>query len=1211
MANLVHRVGVIFHATDRISRHMSHIGHKFEVLEKHQKEFARGEAALARQQDKLAARQTQLNAMMQRSALADTRATAARIQMKKQEEAALARLDAAEAAFQAKHEARMARGEALDRAIAERRTMLARVEAEKQLAIESQFATARERMIAASDARLATLMTKRDDVTKKQGGAVLRQREAEAQMHRIATLMAQRNTSDIMSNPMLLAQHGQIREKFGKHKGDAIRSAHEREQTLQAQRAKVEREMAHFVRQGGSKFGDEYEHQAAQAHYRETLTNIRKLEAIRETKMMGKDPIQAGIEAELYNKMIAPLRPELASQKKALDDHEKMVKMEESLRKIDNAMSNESTKLTRSLDGIRSAESAALAAATAKAITQSNKENVRDQKELAKLNREHAKALDDQVKHSYELNDVDHKMADEANKRADTLRRMRAEEQASITRMQNLERRRVEAQEAGDRRKIEAIVVEIETEEAKHRNAMENMRAELALQDRIHDEKKAALAQELASRKAIQREREREFAIARVEENMMMRRQTALDRETRSRELRQSGGRALSIAGGMTLGGLITGALVKGGVHGVAEAQQHVTSAEQRLQALGVHGKTYDAVLAMSRQQSKDVKNTSLSESIDSFIFLHGLLGSPEAIMGHNLKDKRVLEFTNKFKAAARHTFPNMKETEVEALMRAAETTSASNSPTGRKYTLDERQEHFMHRAELMFRALEITGGRLNSNAILSTVKQLQGSRFSLSDEGFLRTILYGNEVGGGKAGTAVNSLLTNLGIGSQSMRKNAELAKLGILDTKSPDVERDKKGNIIGYLPTAIKNGNLLFNDPLKWSAVTLLPAINEKLKTMGKKVTTENQSSMLSSIVMKTTGRATSQGAVVEAIRQAERFDDAIKRAQEAENVQTRFAKATEQYGAHVEQFTIETEKLNQALSKGVLPAATKFLQLVTPMVTKMGELAEKHPGAVGAATGAALGLAPALGVGALGFGAVGLSRLVGSWFAARVVAQAATTGIATTFAASFASQTVATAAAGGVSAAIGSTAVSTAAGSSLAAVFAGGAITRAVAPSMLGMMVASIGLIPTVAIGVALTAVMTAAAYYAAGKAAEVFIGGRADGQADPALAAEAARAAAKAARVRAGLEPSTAKQPWMPGYVAPTAGGNSPVVDHSGRPAGGGGGGHTTHTSKLVVEFKGTAPPGVDTKKIEKGIVAAGNTALPRLSQNTRSPNAHAW
>lgn len=1209
MANLVHRVGVVFHATDRISRHMAHIANKFDGLEKHQKDFMRGEAAIGRQQEKLAARQAQLNALMQRSAIADTRATAARIQMKKAEEASIARLDAAETAFQAKHEARMLRGEALDRAILERRTMLSRVEAEKQTAIENKFATARERATAASDGRLLAMTNNSKDIDRKRGAAILKAREADAHIARLAGVIQQRTLADPAAHPMLLTQQDAIRTKFGTHQENAVRASQDRIRAHQAQQEKARADLQHLSSTGVNKFGSDYEHHATQAHYNETLAKVRKLEALRESAMMGKDAIKAGLEAEFYDQSISKLRPELSAQKKALDDHKRVTELENKISTLGNKITGEGDTFDRVTANINAARDAALTAAAAKVATQSAKENTKDAREAAKWTQVRETALDDEVKHSHKLREIDGKIGEEAHKRAATLRKLREEEQASVTRMQDLERRRAAAQDASDRKKIESLVVEIQQEETKHKTIMDNLRAERLMQDRIDDERKQALGQELAARKAIKREREREFAIARAEENMMQRRQGVLAAQERSQRYRDSGGRALSIAGGSLLGGLVVGALVRGGIHGVAESQQHVTSSEQRLQALGVHGKTYDKVLDMSRQQSKSVKNTSFADSIDSFIFLHGLLGSPEAIMGKDLKSTRTLEFTNKFKAAAKLTFPNVKENDVHALMRAAETTSASNSPTGRKYSLEERQEHFMHRAELMFRALEITGGSLNSNQILSTVKQMQGSRFSLSDNGFLRTILYGNEVGGGKAGTAINSLLTNLGVGSQSMRKNAELERVGILDGKSKDVTRDKKGNIIGYLPTAIKNGDTLFKDPLKWAAVTLLPAINKDLGKLGKKVTVENQSAMLSAMVMKMTGRATSQGAVVEAIRQAERFDDAIKRAQEAENVQTRFAKATETYAAHVDQFTNETEKLNQALSKGVLPAATKFLQLITPIVTKMGEIAETQPELVGAATGAMMASGPALGIAAAGFGTLGIARLVMSWFAAPAVTAAASSGVASTFAASFAAP-----------------AVSAAAGSSLAGVFAGGAITRVVAPSVGGMMVSSIGLIPTVAIGAALTTLFAGAAYWAGGKAAEYFIGGRADGQADPALAAATAAAQAHRAQVAAGLIPPDAKQPWMkPGYKPPakkfdyTQGSTgkppSSVVDHSNpMPKGGGGGGggsHTTHTSRLVVEFKGTVPAGVDTKKIEKGIVSAANTALPRLTPNTRAPNAHLW
>lgn len=459
------------------------------------------------------------------------------------------------------------------------------------------------------------------------------------------------------------------------------------------------------------------------------------------------------------------------------------------------------------------------------------------------------------------------------------------------------------------------------------------------------------------------------------------RRTRVLEQQAKAKEMIVSAARPAAAAGGVLMAGGLAAAGIVGFTHSIAEAATPMMRARQQVEGMGLHGVELEKVIALNQKISETMPNVSFTQSMQEFRKLHDLMGGPKAVLGQNLDNPAFLMQANRMVSAARLTF-GMGEGEVNDLMRAADMSTSSNSVTGRRFTIPERQEHFVKRMELMFKALEVSGGLLKGGNIRSFMAQLQANRFGLSDEGFLRSIFYASEAGP-RAGTGINSLITNLGLGSQAMAKNKLIADWGLLSPealKDPkQVFRNSKGNITGYLPTALRGGKMAFEDPLKWGAMFLLPAIDAQLKKMGKKVTPEMEGPMLTAMVMRGTGRSTSQAAAVTAIRQAAKFEDSVKRAEMAETVQQRFTAITKQYTASVEQFTIETDRLKNSISTGWLPVMAQFLGAINPIIRAFSEFIAQHPTAVGnVAAVSVLGTAAGTIGGAAGLTAVAARRL-----------------------------------------------------------------------------------------------------------------------------------------------------------------------------------------------------------------------------------------
>lgn len=487
-------------------------------------------------------------------------------------------------------------------------------------------------------------------------------------------------------------------------------------------------------------------------------------------------------------------------------------------------------------------------------------------------------------------------------------------------------------------------------------------------------------------------------------------------------------GAASAGAGGFVAGGLASYGLARGIAH-IAEAGGKRGLLAEQLQGMGMannvvkNGKLVrtgelDKILAINNQQSRDVVGVSFADSVETFKLLHTLLGGPEGVLGEGLKDTSILTKVNKFKTAAGLTY-GLKEKGVEDLLKAAEGTSSSDQfrmvkgkPKLVRLSHEERIEHFNSQLELMFKAVGVMGKKLNPGEILAMTKTMQASKFGLKGDAFLRASFVAQELGGGRTGTAINSFLTNIGTGSQSSKKNQMLAEMGLLDLKSKAVERNPKtGAITGYLPTALKNGAQAFADPIQWMGTTFSDAIQKKLgKTpMNEKTIQPFIGPLVTALTMKGVGRQTAQGLVVTSILQRSRINDDVVRSHAGQGIIARYTQIATQYVAQVKQTSIELERLNAAMAKGVTPVAAKFLETLNPILRSLSDFAEKNPKVTGGLTVAAIATLNPI---SLGLGAIALA-----WWASASTAAAMSAGVAGAVTTALASAGVVAAAEAGV--------------------------------------------------------------------------------------------------------------------------------------------------------------------------------------------------
>ncbi|WLD64703.1 hypothetical protein QU606_20345 [Pseudomonas sp. OVF7] len=138
-------------------------------------------------------------------------------------------------------------------------------------------------------------------------------------------------------------------------------------------------------------------------------------------------------------------------------------------------------------------------------------------------------------------------------------------------------------------------------------------------------------------------------------------------------------------------------------------------------------------------------------------------------------------------------------------------------------------EQAFYKQANMVQQVQTATGGRVGANEFLNFIKTGGVAAKGIKDENFY----YGmepliQEMGGQRVGTGLMSAYQNLVQGRTTQRAANELMRIGMLDPKM--VDYDKIGNIKQVKPGAVKGGDLMIADPMKWMQTVMLPAFASK---------------------------------------------------------------------------------------------------------------------------------------------------------------------------------------------------------------------------------------------------------------------------------------------------------------------------------------------------------------------------------------------
>ncbi|WP_082716135.1 hypothetical protein [Burkholderia sp. BDU5] len=270
------------------------------------------------------------------------------------------------------------------------------------------------------------------------------------------------------------------------------------------------------------------------------------------------------------------------------------------------------------------------------------------------------------------------------------------------------------------------------------------------------------------------------------------------------------------VAGGMAIGGYAAksaGAGVLGGLGGTLDEAKKAQNEIARIQALGlgeqstrdaekfargmkVHGSSYTDNLTMMRD--------SMTIFADEH---HAQMAAP--ILSQ-------MKFANEAMYGAEHGEEN--ERKFMNMLKVIEL---------RNGTKDEAT--FRDEANRVQKVISATGGRVGGDQWMEFIQRGGVAAKSLSKDAFfyqMEPIV--QEMQGGTAGNALMSGYQNLIEGRTTVRATRKLMKLGLLDAKK--VEYDKNGHVKAFADGALLNAEQYKSSPYEWLQKTLLPALAKK---------------------------------------------------------------------------------------------------------------------------------------------------------------------------------------------------------------------------------------------------------------------------------------------------------------------------------------------------------------------------------------------
>ncbi len=270
------------------------------------------------------------------------------------------------------------------------------------------------------------------------------------------------------------------------------------------------------------------------------------------------------------------------------------------------------------------------------------------------------------------------------------------------------------------------------------------------------------------------------------------------------------------VAGGMAIGGYAAksaGAGVLGGLGGTLDEAKKAQNEIARIQALGLGEQT-------TRDAEKFARNMKVygSSYTDNLTMMRDSLtifaDEHHAQMAAPILSQ--MKFANEAMYGAEHGEEN--ERKFMNMLKVIEL---------RNGTKDEAT--FRDEANRVQKVISATGGRVGGDQWMEFIQRGGVAAKSLSKDAFyyqMEPVV--QEMQGGTAGNALMSGYQNLIEGRTTVRATRKLMKLGLLDAKK--VEYDKNGHVKAFADGALLNAEQYKSSPYEWLQKTLLPALEKK---------------------------------------------------------------------------------------------------------------------------------------------------------------------------------------------------------------------------------------------------------------------------------------------------------------------------------------------------------------------------------------------
>ncbi|AHI66587.1 phage tail tape measure protein [Burkholderia thailandensis] len=301
------------------------------------------------------------------------------------------------------------------------------------------------------------------------------------------------------------------------------------------------------------------------------------------------------------------------------------------------------------------------------------------------------------------------------------------------------------------------------------------------------------------------------------------------------------------VAGGMAIGGYAAksaGTGVLGGLDGTLDEAKKAQNENARIQALGLGEQaTRDAekfARNMKVYGSSYTDNlTMMRDSMTIFADEH------HAQMAAPILSQ--MKFANEAMYGAEHGEEN--ERQFMNMLKVIEL---------RNGTKDEAT--FRDEANRVQKVISATGGRVGGDQWMEFIQRGGVAAKSLSKDAFyyqMEPVV--QEMRGGTAGNALMSGYQNLIEGRTTVRATRKLMKLGLLDAKK--VEYDKNGHVKAFADGALLNAEQYKSSPYEWLQKTLLPALEKKgikgdkaiLSTIGSIFTNRSASNLFATMYLQ----------------------------------------------------------------------------------------------------------------------------------------------------------------------------------------------------------------------------------------------------------------------------------------------------------------------------------------------------------------------